>query len=100
MTTTQQTSNSAKPPARSPTRPAKAKADPIGAPVAPAEPVVADEPPVLGANPFVGLTRQQIAAALGRLVQRLIVEPGVAVACGVEGAGPLVQVAVGRSDIA
>ena len=26
-----------------------------------------DDPPVLGANPFVGLTRRQVAAALGRL---------------------------------
>jgi hypothetical protein len=29
----------------------------------------ATDPPVLGANPFVGLTRGQIAAALGRLLQ-------------------------------
>lgn len=99
MTTTQQTSNSAPPAARRRTRTAKAVADPSGAPAPPAENVVADEPPVLGANPFVGLTRQQIAAALGRLAQRVIVEPGVAVACGVEAAGQLVKVAVGRSDV-
>ncbi|MBV8297892.1 MAG: hypothetical protein JO085_13725, partial [Acidimicrobiia bacterium] len=38
----------------------------------------ANDPPVLGANPLVGLTRGQIAAALARLGQRVAVEPGVA----------------------
>jgi polyhydroxyalkanoate synthase len=59
-----------------------------------------DDPPVLGANPFVGLTREQVVAALARLGQRLAVEPGVAVATAVDAAGELVRVAVGRSDIA
>ena len=35
-----------------------------------------DDPPILGANPFVGLTRGQVAAALARLGQRVAVEPG------------------------
>jgi polyhydroxyalkanoate synthase len=59
-----------------------------------------DDPPVLGANPFVGLTREQVVAALARLGQRLAVEPGVAVATAVDAAGELVRVAVGRSDVA
>jgi polyhydroxyalkanoate synthase subunit PhaC len=60
----------------------------------------ATDPPVLGANPFVGLTRGQIAAALGRLLQRVVVEPGVAVARALDAAHELVEVAVGRSDVA
>jgi polyhydroxyalkanoate synthase len=59
-----------------------------------------DDPPVLGANPFVGLTREQVAAALGRLAQRVAVEPGVAVATAIDAAGELERVTVGRSDIA
>ncbi|MET0902263.1 MAG: alpha/beta fold hydrolase [Acidimicrobiales bacterium] len=59
-----------------------------------------DDPPVLGANPFVGLTRQQIVAALARLGQRVAVEPGVAVATAVGTVGELVRIAVGRGDIA
>lgn len=55
-----------------------------------------NDPPVLGANPFVGLTREQVAAAVGRLAQRVAVEPGVAVAAASE----LVRVAVGRSEVA
>jgi len=60
----------------------------------------ATDPPVLGANPFVALTRRQIAAALGRLLQRVVVEPGVAVARALDAAHELVEVAVGRSDVA
>jgi polyhydroxyalkanoate synthase subunit PhaC len=59
----------------------------------------ATDPPVLGANPFVGLTRGQVAAALGRLLQRVVVEPGVAVARALDAAHQLVEVAVGRSDV-
>jgi poly[(R)-3-hydroxyalkanoate] polymerase subunit PhaC len=58
------------------------------------------DPPVLGANPFVGLTRQQVAAALGRLLQRVAVEPGVVLADSLGTAGQLVKVAIGRSDVA
>jgi len=58
------------------------------------------DPPVLGANPFVGLTRQQVAAALGRLVQRMAVEPRVVVADAFDAAHQLVEVLVGRSDVA
>jgi polyhydroxyalkanoate synthase len=58
------------------------------------------DPPVLGANPFVGLTRAQIAAAFGRLLQRVVVEPGVAVANALDTARQLVEVAIGRSDVA
>jgi polyhydroxyalkanoate synthase len=59
-----------------------------------------EDPPILGANPFVGLNRRQIGAALGRLLQRVVVEPGVAIASGVGAAGELVKVAVGRSEVA
>ena len=59
-----------------------------------------DDPPVLGANPFVGLTRGQVAAALARLAQRVAVEPGVAAATAADAVAELLRVAVGRSDIA
>jgi polyhydroxyalkanoate synthase subunit PhaC len=58
-----------------------------------------DDPPILGANPFVGLTRGQVAAALGRLGQRVAVEPGVAAATAIDAAGELLRVALGRSDV-
>jgi polyhydroxyalkanoate synthase len=58
------------------------------------------DPPVLGANPFVGLTRQQVAAALGRLLQRMVVEPGVVLADTLEVAGQLMKVMIGRSEVA
>ena len=58
------------------------------------------DPPVLGANPFVGLTRRQLGAALGRLVGRVAIEPGAVVTGGVEAARQLGQVARGRSDVA
>ena len=57
-------------------------------------------PPVLGANPFVGLNRRQVAAALGRLLQRVVVEPGVATAAWLDAARQLVEVAIGRSAVA
>ncbi|HEX6568083.1 MAG TPA: hypothetical protein VF015_02930 [Acidimicrobiales bacterium] len=56
-----------------------------------------DDPPVLGANPFVGLTRRQVGAAVGRLLGRVAVEPGVLVDRAVEAGRELVDVAVGRS---
>jgi hypothetical protein len=59
-----------------------------------------DDPPVLGANAFVGLTRKQMGAALGRLLGRVAVEPGVVVTGAVEAARQLVDVARGRSDVA
>ena len=59
-----------------------------------------DDPPILGANPFVGLTRGQVAAALARLGQRVAVEPGVAAATAIDAAGELLRVALGRSDVA
>jgi polyhydroxyalkanoate synthase subunit PhaC len=58
------------------------------------------DPPVLGANQFVGLTRAQVAAALGRLFQRVAVEPGLALANALDAARQLVEVGVGRSDVA
>ena len=58
-----------------------------------------DDPPILGANPFVGLTRGQIAAALARVAQRAAVEPGALLATRLEALGDLVRVGVGRSDV-
>jgi polyhydroxyalkanoate synthase len=58
-----------------------------------------DDPPILGANPFIGLTRRQVAAALARVGQRAAVEPGALLATGLEALGDLVRVGVGRSDI-
>jgi polyhydroxyalkanoate synthase subunit PhaC len=57
-------------------------------------------PPILGANPFVGLTRRQVAAGLARLWQRVLVEPGVVVARGASTAKQLVEVAIGRNEVA
>jgi polyhydroxyalkanoate synthase subunit PhaC len=59
-----------------------------------------NDPPVLGANPFVGLTRRQLGAALGRLIGRVAIEPGAVVTGGVEAARQLGRVARGRSDVA
>ena len=58
-----------------------------------------DDPPALGANPFVGLTRRQVGAALARLAQRVAVEPAVAAATALDATGQLIRVGVGRSDI-
>jgi polyhydroxyalkanoate synthase subunit PhaC len=58
------------------------------------------DPPVLGANPFIPLSREQIAAALARLAQRLAVEPGVVIGDGLDASGQLLKVLVGRSDAA
>jgi polyhydroxyalkanoate synthase subunit PhaC len=61
--------------------------------------VVSQDPPILGANPFVGLSGRQVAAAPGRLLQRVVVEPGVVTADGLNMAGRLLEVAVGRSQV-
>jgi polyhydroxyalkanoate synthase subunit PhaC len=58
------------------------------------------DPPVLGANAFVGLSRRQVTAALGRLLQRVVVEPGVAAATALDASRQLIEVAIGRSDVA
>jgi polyhydroxyalkanoate synthase subunit PhaC len=75
-------------------------ADPPDPSQAPAGGFDRDDPPVLGANPFVGLTRRQVGAALGRLLGRVAVEPGVVVTGAVETARQLVDVALGRSEVA
>ena len=70
-------------PARRARRREEGDDDSVEAPAAPAAPAGRafdrDDPPVLGANPFVGLTRRQVGAALGRLLGRVAVEPGVLV---------------------
>lgn len=58
-----------------------------------------DDPPVLGANPFVGLTRRQVGAALGRLLGRVAVEPGILVGYGLTTTRELLDVALGRSEV-
>ena len=69
-------------------------------PVAVADPFGATDPVVLGANPLVGLSRQHVAAALGRLLQRVAVEPSVVAATALDAAGQLLEVLAGRSDVA
>jgi polyhydroxyalkanoate synthase len=59
-----------------------------------------DDPLVLGANAFVGLTRKQMGAAVGRLLGRVAVEPGVVVTGAMGAARQLVDVARGRSQVA
>ncbi|HZM37899.1 MAG TPA: hypothetical protein VFB94_02235, partial [Acidimicrobiales bacterium] len=66
----------------------------------PADAFDRDDPPVLGANPFVGLTRRQVGAALGRLLGRVAFEPGVVVSGGLDTARQLLGVARGRDDVA
>jgi polyhydroxyalkanoate synthase len=74
------------------THPAAPPADTTG-------PFDATDPVVLGANPLVGLNRRQVAAALGRLLQRVAIEPGVATATTLDAMGQMVEVLVGRSDV-
>ena len=59
-----------------------------------------DDPPVLGANPFVGLSRRQVVAALTRLTRQLATEPRLAASGAVDTARQLVEVAMGRSEVA
>jgi polyhydroxyalkanoate synthase subunit PhaC len=75
-------------------------ADPPDSSQAPAGGFDRDDPPVLGANPFVGLTRRQVGAALGRLLGRVAVEPGVVVTGAFEAARQLLEVALGRNELA
>ncbi|MDT4912508.1 MAG: poly[(R)-3-hydroxyalkanoate] polymerase subunit PhaC, partial [Pseudonocardiales bacterium] len=56
-----------------------------------------DDPPVLGANPLVGLTRTQVAAALARLAQHLAVDPALVLATGLRAGADLAEVTIGRS---
>ena len=58
-----------------------------------------DDPPILGANPFVGQTREQVVASLAKLGQRIAVEPGVTAATAAGAFAELLRVAVGRSDV-
>src|SRR4029450_4517403 len=58
-----------------------------------------DDPQILGANPFVGLTREQVVASLARLGQRIAVGPGGAAAPAVGACAELLRVAVGSSDV-
>ena len=74
--------------------------DPLPARPASAGAFDRDDPPVLGANPFVGLTRRQVGAALGRLLGRVAVEPGAVVTAATGAARQLVEAALGRSDLA
>jgi polyhydroxyalkanoate synthase subunit PhaC len=77
-----------------------AVADPSDSSQAPAGGFDRDDPPVLGANPFVGLTRRQVGAALGRLLGRVAVEPGVVVTGAFEAARQLLEVTLGRNELA
>lgn len=54
---------------------------------------------ILGANPFVGLSSQQVLAAAGRLLTRLGLRPRVVVRHTAQLAKALALVAAGRSDI-
>jgi polyhydroxyalkanoate synthase len=58
-----------------------------------------DDPPVLGANPFVGLTRRQIGAALGRLLERVAVKPRTVASIARDVVRELYRVVIGRSDV-
>jgi polyhydroxyalkanoate synthase subunit PhaC len=62
--------------------------------------VDADDPPVLGANPLVGLTRGQVAAALARLAGHLATDPALALATALRVGGDRIDVALGRSSVA
>ena len=73
---------------------------PADSPTSASGPFDATDPVVLGANPLVGLNRRQVAAALGRLLQRVAVEPGVVAATTLGAVSQLLEVLVGRSDVA
>ena len=59
----------------------------------------ADDPPVLGANPLVGLTRAQLAAALARLARHVGTDPALVLASALRTGGDLIDVALGRVDV-
>ena len=75
-------------------------APPADSPTTTSGPFDATDPVVLGANPLVGLSRRQVSAALGRLLQRMAVEPGVVAATTLGALSQLLEVLVGRSDVA
>ena len=75
-------------------------APPADSPTTTSGPFDATDPVVLGANPLVGLNRRQASAALGRLLQRMAVEPGVVAATTLGALSQLIEVLVGRSDVA
>jgi polyhydroxyalkanoate synthase len=52
-----------------------------------------------GANPFIGLSRRQIAAALSRWAGHLLTDPPVAADHGLRLAGGLARIAVGASTV-
>ena len=58
-----------------------------------------DDPPVLGANPLVGLTRTQVAAALARLARHVAVDPALVLATGLRAGADLADVTIGRSSV-
>jgi poly[(R)-3-hydroxyalkanoate] polymerase subunit PhaC len=58
----------------------------------------ATDPPVLGANPLVGLTGAQLAAALARLARHVAIDPALVLATALRAGGDLVDVAIGRID--
>jgi len=58
-----------------------------------------DDPPILGANPLVGLTRTQVAAALARLARHAAVDPALVLATGLRSGADLADVTVGRSGV-
>jgi polyhydroxyalkanoate synthase len=72
----------------------------VSAPAVSEEVSQSDAAPVLGANAFVGMTAGQARAAFARLVQQAGSEPKVALAVARDTTRQLVDVAVGRADIA
>jgi polyhydroxyalkanoate synthase len=58
-----------------------------------------DDPPVLGANPLIGLTRTQVAAALARLARHVAVDPALMLASGLRAGADLADVTIGRSTV-
>jgi pimeloyl-ACP methyl ester carboxylesterase len=52
-----------------------------------------------GANPFVGLSRGQVAAAAGRWAAHLVADPAVATDHALRLAGGLVRIAAGASTV-
>jgi polyhydroxyalkanoate synthase len=82
-----------------PLRPAGRTTTPSNGAITPLDDSTVD-PPVLGANPFVGLTCGHTARSLGVLLQRTVVEPAVALAGALDATRQLVDIAIGRADIA
>ena len=55
---------------------------------------------IAGANPFIGLSRGQVAAAAARWARRMLAEPAVAIDHGLRFAGHAVRIAAGASAVA